>query len=151
MKCKLSLKKIVLFLFFIVIISCVITSVTTAEETGPRTIGNMYVSPMYEDSVPIDDGKVIHVRYLSQIGVYAAYPFYVCLGVVFVTALVQRYEYAGGCGEHLDVIYPARFAYAAHGILNTVYLSAALHHYLAGVKRQHEDFFLEYVYHLEPF
>ncbi|HJK06420.1 MAG TPA: winged helix-turn-helix transcriptional regulator [Methanocorpusculum sp.] len=34
---------------------------TTAEETGPRTIGNMYVSPMYEDSVPIDDGKVIHV------------------------------------------------------------------------------------------
>lgn len=61
MKCKLSLKKIVLFLFFIVIISCVITSVTTAEETGPRTIGNMYVSPMYEDSVPIDDGKVIHV------------------------------------------------------------------------------------------
>lgn len=43
------------------IISCVITSVTTAEETGPRTIGNMYVSPMYEDSVPIDDGKVIHV------------------------------------------------------------------------------------------
>lgn len=61
MICKLSLKKIVLFLFFIVIISCVITSVTTAEETGPRTIGNMYVSPMYEDSVPIDDGKVIHV------------------------------------------------------------------------------------------
>lgn len=61
MKCKLSLKIIVLFLFFIVIISCVITSVTTAEETGPRTIGNMYVSPMYEDSVPIDDGKVIHV------------------------------------------------------------------------------------------
>ena len=61
MKCKLSLKKIVLFLFFIVIISCVITSVTTAEETGPRTIGNMYVSPMYEDSVPIDDGNVIHV------------------------------------------------------------------------------------------
>ena len=50
MKCKLSLKIIVLFLFFIVIISCVITSVTTAEETGPRTIGNMYVS-----------GKVIHV------------------------------------------------------------------------------------------
>ncbi|MDE2519626.1 MAG: winged helix-turn-helix transcriptional regulator [Methanocorpusculum sp.] len=34
---------------------------TAAEETGPRIIDGMYISPMHKEIVPIDDGKEIKI------------------------------------------------------------------------------------------
>lgn len=54
-------QKIGFLLFFGMMTSGLLISGATAEETGPWIIDGMYISPMYEEIVPIDDGKEIKI------------------------------------------------------------------------------------------
>lgn len=54
-------QKIGLLLFFGIVTSFLLISGAAAVETGPRIIDDMYISPMYEEIIPIDDGKEIRV------------------------------------------------------------------------------------------
>lgn len=54
-------QKIGFLLFFGMLTSCLLISGAAAAETGPRIINDMYISPMYEEIVPIDDGKEIKI------------------------------------------------------------------------------------------